>query len=434
MKISIFTPCHKLDYLVRAAKSLQEQTHKDYEWILLLNGEAAESKSGKLSAEQEVIDLLRKNNLEDVVSRTITREFNDYSGYIGRLKKMCCEVATGEVVAEFDHDDELESSCLEELNKCFADQTIDFAHTHCYQYRGDKTETPYNPCWGWKYRKDEETGRDITLCFEPQPASFGYIWYAPNHIRAWRKSFYDKIGGHDENLDVCDDHDILCRTYIHGKCALIDKALYRYHVNEGQNTCYGEKNAKIQDLTRSLHDKYIEDITAKWSDINNLKKLDLCCHRYKKEGWLGVDGHNYPEVDVVCNLDEAPWPFEDNSVGVIRMQDAIEHLKNPIQTMKEIYRCLAPYGWALIEVPSTDGRGAFQDPTHVSFWNSNSFWYYTREQQAQFINTPVKFQLNRILDYYPSDFHQQHNILYTKAHLMKLEDDKNIIPPGGREI
>ena len=102
--------------------------------------------------------------------------------------------------------------------------------------------------------------------------------------------------------------------------------------------------------------------------------------------------------------------------------------------MKEIYRCLAPYGWALIEVPSTDGRGAFQDPTHVSFWNSNSFWYYTREQQAQFINTPVKFQLNRILDYYPSDFHQQHNILYTKAHLMKLEDDKNIIPPGGREI
>ena len=27
--------------------------------------------------------------------------------------------------------------------------------------------------------------------------------------------------------------------------------------------------------------------------------------------------------------------------------------------------------------PSTDGRGAYQDPTHVAFYNENSFWYYT---------------------------------------------------------
>ncbi len=32
-----------------------------------------------------------------------------------------------------------------------------------------------------------------------------------------------------------------------------------------------------------------------------------------------------------------------------------------------------------ILVPSTDGRGAFQDPTHVSFWNINSFMYYSIE-------------------------------------------------------
>jgi hypothetical protein len=102
--------------------------------------------------------------------------------------------------------------------------------------------------------------------------------------------------------------------------------------------------------------------------------------------------------------------------------------------MKEIYRCLAPNGWALIEVPSTDGRGAFQDPTHVTFWNSNSFWYYTKKQQAQFINSPVKFQLNRLVDYYPSDHHAEHKILYTKAHLLKLDEDESVIPPGGREI
>ena len=83
--------------------------------------------------------------------------------------------------------------------------------------------------------------------------------------------------------------------------------------------------------------------------------------------------------------------------------------------------------------PSTDGRGAFQDPTHVSFWNSNSFWYYTKREQAQFIGEPVKFQLNRISNYFPTDWHKFHNILYTKAHLVKLPDD-GIIPQGGREI
>ena len=67
--------------------------------------------------------------------------------------------------------------------------------------------------------------------------------------------------------------------------------------------------------------------------------------------------------------------------------------------------------------PSTDGRGAFQDPTHVSFWNSNSFWYYTRPEQAQFIHCPVLFEANRVKNFYPSDWHREHQIVYVKADL-----------------
>ena len=80
--------------------------------------------------------------------------------------------------------------------------------------------------------------------------------------------------------------------------------------------------------------------------------------------------------------------------------------------------------------PSTDGRGAFQDPTHVSFWNSNSFWYYTRKEQAAYINTPVKFQLNRIKNFYPNDWCRMHDIVYVKADLYKFDGRT----PGGIEI
>jgi hypothetical protein len=44
--------------------------------------------------------------------------------------------------------------------------------------------------------------------------------------------------------------------------------------------------------------------------------------------------------------------------------------------MEEAYRCLKPGGTFEIMVPSTDGRGAFQDPTHKTWWNMNSFSYY----------------------------------------------------------
>jgi hypothetical protein len=52
--------------------------------------------------------------------------------------------------------------------------------------------------------------------------------------------------------------------------------------------------------------------------------------------------------------------------------DALGHMREPIHKMQELHRCLAPQGWLLSPPPNTDGRGAFQDPTHVSIW------YYTR--------------------------------------------------------
>jgi len=84
------------------------------------------------------------------------------------------------------------------------------------------------------------------------------------------------------------------------------------------------------------------------------------------------------------------------------------------------YPYLAPQGWLLSQTPSTDGRGAFQDPTHVSFWNSNSFWYYTRADQNRFIDCPVRFQANRLKNFFPSEWHREHQIVYVKADLLKV--------------
>jgi predicted SAM-dependent methyltransferase len=103
---------------------------------------------------------------------------------------------------------------------------------------------------------------------------------------------------------------------------------------------------------------------------------------------MDIDGG----ADILCDLNDG-IPLEDNSAGVINASHVIEHLKDPIKTMREIHRVLADGGWAFIQVPSTDGRGAWQDPTHVSFWNKHSFWYYTRADKARYIrNSTIRFQ------------------------------------------
>jgi len=406
MKISLFTPTHDTKYLHRLYQTIRRQTYQNWEWVICPNNGA-------------VVDIKDDPRVKIYPCSGSTN--------IGYLKKYACSKSVGDVVMEVDHDDELFATAIEECAKAFEDPTVDFAFSNCCDVQENYEPRFFNEKFGWVNRPCMYEGKQLVemVAFPPDPASVSKIWYGPNHFRAWRKSFYDRIGGHDETMDVLDDQDIMCRTYIEGKMFHIDKPLYVYHLHPN-NTCYGEKNAKIQDLCVELHDKYIYKLVEKWCDNNNLRKIDLCGGFDKPFGYESIDLAN---ADIIANLNER-WPFEDGSIGVFRAHDALEHLKDPIHAMKEAYRCLAPNGWFLTQTPSTDGRGAFQDPTHVSFWNSNSFWYYCRAEQAKYIGTPVKFQLNRIKNFYPSEWHRFHQIMYVKADLLKFDGRV----PGGVEF
>lgn len=89
-----------------------------------------------------------------------------------------------------------------------------------------------------------------------------------------------------------------------------------------------------------------------------------------------VAATDVPEAKmIVADLNDR-WPFYDHQVEHFRAHDIIEHLRDKIHTMNELHRCLAPKGTVDIVVPTTDGPGAFMDPTHVSFWHQRSFFYY----------------------------------------------------------
>lgn len=112
--------------------------------------------------------------------------------------------------------------------------------------------------------------------------------------------------------------------------------------------------------------------------LETMLRVDLGCGPRKARGYFGVDICPAPGVDLVANLTKT-FPFDDNSVDELRAHDVIEHLPDRLHTMNEIWRVCKPGALVDLLVPSSDGRGAFQDPTHISFWNINSFQYFAVE-------------------------------------------------------
>lgn len=117
-----------------------------------------------------------------------------------------------------------------------------------------------------------------------------------------------------------------------------------------------------------------EPVTAKVVYASPLC-VDLGCGPRKPEGYFGIDRHAWEGVDLVADLAQG-IPLPDDSVDELRAHDILEHLPDIVLTMNQLFRVLKPGGTAEILVPSTDGRGAWQDPTHKSFWNRNTFWYF----------------------------------------------------------
>jgi glycosyltransferase involved in cell wall biosynthesis len=395
--ISIITPTHDTRWLKETEESLCVQSYSGpWEWVIVPNN----------GAEVDV---------------NIDAKIVPYEGEqkIGAIKRFACEQAEGDIIVELDHDDLLTPNALELIADAFADG-CDFAFSNFAEFYNEGGPNTFNPAYGWEFRERAFYGKQYLeiLGFEPDPRSMSLVHYAPNHVRAWRKDTYWQIGGHDPEMKIADDHDLCCRFYLSGTMGHINDCLYLYRIH-GDNS-FLVNNAEIQDQTKEVRHKYLHQMIDRWAEMERLKKVDLGAAHGKPDGYLGVDLYG---ADICHNVTEG-LPFENSSVGVIRAFDFLEHLSIPtiIPFMNEVYRVLIDGGWLISATPSTDGRGAFQDPTHTSFWNQNSFWYYTRHAQAKYVpEIKCRFQGMRIETRFPSGWHEQNNISYVCADLCAVK-------------
>jgi len=99
-------------------------------------------------------------------------------------------------------------------------------------------------------------------------------------------------------------------------------------------------------------------------------KINLGCGKKIKEGWINVDRIKLHGVDVVHDLNDIPYPFDDSSVD-----DDI------IVVMEELHRILKPNGILEIYVPYYKSKNAFTDPTHKHFFTEHSMDYFVNDTE-----------------------------------------------------
>lgn len=403
MKVTVFTPSHAPAYLDDCCRAVLAQTHPDWEWIVLLNG---------------------ATGWEPAVPDPRIRVVRGAStGRVGALKREACALATGEVLVELDHDDVLAPTCLAEVVAVLRDDPgVVLAYSDFAQLDADGSPNldTFNPAMGWEYAPANVDGQLLNRClaFEPSPHNVSYIWYAPNHVRAFRRSAYEKVGGYDASLEVLDDQDLMMRLYEVGDFRRIAKCLYAQRMHPGNTQRDQRVNQHIQHDTVARHHRGIGRLAIAWAKRSGLAVLDLYT-----AGWTRRD---VPDGATELQIDPSSpsLPYADGTAGVIVATELLQRLPDRGAFFAECYRVLAHGGLVLTTTPSTDGRGAFQDPTHVAYWNENSFWYLTQAplRDRTFPGHPMRFQVSGIRTYFPGRFHEANNIPYVGANLLAVKD------------
>ncbi len=113
--------------------------------------------------------------------------------------------------------------------------------------------------------------------------------------------------------------------------------------------------------------------------------LSVGCGRKSSEpDVIRLDKSSKVEADIVWDLDELPYPFDDSRFSEIECFDVIEHLQDIPKTLEEFYRILEPNGTLKITTPHFSCANSFVDPTHKWHLSYFSFDYFCQEHKLSY--------------------------------------------------
>lgn len=276
--VSIFSSSfHSKEKIKRPLRSLQAQSYRNWEWIIWDDSNTDETYKQLLEMQQTDF-------------RIRVYKAPEHSGSIGEMKRLACGVAYGEFLVEVDHDDDLHPDLLKwivDASKQHPDAT--FFYTECCELEEETYKSvSYGNFFGMGYSAHMNIWSDFHKCYittaaapKPNPTSLSHIVGVPNHVRAWKTSFYDQIGKHNVRLPVGDDYELMLRSYLEGKwCSIRKCGYYQYRNKDGNFTFI--RNKLIQHNVFHTYRHYQSKLPPK---------------KPARPGW-SYDGEEYPATHV----------------------------------------------------------------------------------------------------------------------------------------
>jgi glycosyltransferase involved in cell wall biosynthesis len=263
--ISYFTPIYNTGHkLWKTYKSLKEQTYNDWEWVVV-NDSSDNGKTLKIA--QEIAKLDCRVKLYDFRDKT--------KGIIGESKYRAATLTRGRWLAELDHDDYLVRDCsryIIEASRKYPDAGFLYTDSVELDENDNSMTYPDGFCFGYgKYRKEYHYGKtwDVVDSANINPKTIRHIVGVPNHIRTWRRDVYFEVGGHNRDLAIADDYELIVRTFLKTKFVRIPKLgylQYIYHNANGRNT-HDLSRADIQRRVRSIMYFYNDAINERFKEL-----------------------------------------------------------------------------------------------------------------------------------------------------------------------
>lgn len=239
---SIFTTCYKsYEKIYRAYDSVQQQTLKDWEWVILDD-----------SPEDEHFVFLKNLFKNDKRIRLYKRSENN--GSIGNVKNEVVSLCRGKYVIELDHDDEILPKCLEDATLVFdRDDSVGFIYMDFTNIYEDGSNFNYGDHYGLGYAANYMSyykGRWVYVSSTPNinNVTLSHIVGVPNHPRIWRFKSLVEMGNYSEFLPISDDYELLVRTAVNTKIVKIHKMAYVQYMNNGGNNFSYIRNGEINRL------------------------------------------------------------------------------------------------------------------------------------------------------------------------------------------
>ena len=282
----ISTTFHSGEKIFRPYNSLKNQTYTNWEWVLW-----DDSKEEHKDIWKQLLQF-QENDIRIQCYRA-----PQHSGYIGEMKWLSSSLCKGDWIVEVDHDDIIDDRLFEWCNEAIQKYPdADFLCSSCVELHEDD-EAPFSygdfSAFGHVgYHKEWLRGKWHNVYHVPymNPKTIRHIVGVPNHVRIWKRTFYEKIGKHNPDLPVVDDYELLLRSYLEGKWVYINAPTYFQYRNRGGNNFTFLRNSLIQHLTKNIYNTYMKQIENFWKE-KGVHIEDYNYDNYKL--WEKADGFNF---------------------------------------------------------------------------------------------------------------------------------------------